>query len=97
MLRRVYISGPMTGVPDFNRPAFYNAAQRLRALGHHVENPAENAPPPCGSWEGWMRLAIGQLIRCNAIVMLDGWERSRSAVIEHRLARDLGIEVMAYG
>ena len=38
---RVYISGPMTGVPDLNRPAFDAAEKRLTAQGHFVINPAE--------------------------------------------------------
>ena len=38
---RLYLSGPMTGVPDNNRPAFDAAAKRLREQGHFVINPAE--------------------------------------------------------
>ena len=38
---RIYCSGPMTGVPDHNRPAFDAAAKRLREQGHFVINPAE--------------------------------------------------------
>ena len=38
---RIYISGPMTGKPDHNRPAFDAAAKRLREQGHFVINPAE--------------------------------------------------------
>jgi hypothetical protein len=38
---RVYIAGPMRGIKDFNFPAFYVAAAKLEAAGHHVFNPAE--------------------------------------------------------
>ena len=38
---RFYISGPMTSMPDHNIPAFRVAAERLRAEGHFVINPAE--------------------------------------------------------
>lgn len=86
MSTRIYIAGPMTGLPDFNYPAFHAEAARLRALGFHVESPAENAAPPCGSWAGYMRLAIAQLVTCDAICLLPGWSASRGACIEHGLA-----------
>lgn len=38
---RIFISGPMTGLPDHNFPAFEAAAKRLRDDGHFVINPAE--------------------------------------------------------
>ena len=37
----IYISGPMTGIADDNRPAFNRVAAKLRAMGHNCENPAE--------------------------------------------------------
>ena len=36
---RIYISGPMTNHPDFNRPAFDAAEKRLTAQGYFVINP----------------------------------------------------------
>jgi hypothetical protein len=40
-MKRIYIAGPMSGVPEFNFPAFNSAAARLRAQGHEVFNPAQ--------------------------------------------------------
>lgn len=40
---RVYISGPMTGLPNNNRIAFDAAAWRLRDMGHSVINPHDLA------------------------------------------------------
>lgn len=91
---RVFLSDPMTGLPGFNYDAFNAEAQRLRAFGYQVENPAENMPPPCKSWEGYMRISIAQLLKCNALALLPGWMESRGAIIERDLAMRLGMEVV---
>lgn len=91
---RVYISGPMTGIENFNYPAFHAAAAQLRAAGYVVENPAENPHPECRSWEGYMRIAVAQLAKCDRIVTLPGWQASRGAKVEVDLGLTLGMDVV---
>ena len=88
---RIYIAGPMTGLPDFNFPAFHAAAKHLRAQGHDVVNPAEISPDPLLSWEEWMRRDIPQLLTCEAIYLLPGWENSKGAWLEYAIANALKI------
>jgi hypothetical protein len=90
---RIYLAGPMSNLPDFNYPAFNAEAARLRYLGHHVENPAENPPPPCGTWLGYMRIAVAQLVTCDEVHMLPGWELSKGANAEFTLAVSLGLKI----
>lgn len=42
---RVYIAGPMTGIPQYNIPAFDHMAASLRQAGFEVINPAELDDP----------------------------------------------------
>ena len=91
---RIYVAGPMTGRPELNFPAFHAAAAELRALGHHVENPAEINADPAAKWLDCMRADIARLVTCDAVHMLPGWEKSRGANVEHGLAVGLGLQVI---
>jgi hypothetical protein len=44
MPKLLFISGPMTHMPNQNRDAFHEAAKRLRDHGYHVISPAELRP-----------------------------------------------------
>lgn len=90
---KIYVAGPMTGLPDCNYPAFNKAAAALRAAGHVVTNPAENPVPECGTWLGYMRMSIAQVATVDCVVLLAGWPRSRGARIEFLLAWLLGLSI----
>jgi len=88
----IYLSGPMTGLPNGNRPAFMEAAQALRARGFRVINPAEFGSPE-DDWYAAMRRDIRMLMDADAVVTLPGWERSRGARLEVYVACQLKMPV----
>lgn len=90
---RIYVAGPMTGLPALNFPAFHAEASRLRALGHDAINPAEINTDPNADWHQCMRADIAALVTCDAIQLLPGWRKSRGATLEHDIAVRLGLDV----
>ncbi len=90
---RVYVSGPMTGLPDLNFPAFAAMTANLRADGHTVTNPSE-INPDGGSWNDCMRRDIAALMDCDTVATLPGWLNSEGAVLEVTIAQRLGMKVV---
>jgi hypothetical protein len=90
----LYLAGPMTGLEDFNRPAFHAAARRLRAAGALVLNPAES-PEPCAApdWGDWMRGALTMMLTADGVALLPGAGGSRGAALECRVAHELAMPV----
>ena len=88
---KVYIAGPISGMPDLNKPEFADMADKLRKAGFDAVNPHET----CEGIEGWvecMKADIKQLMDCDYIILLDGWNNSRGCRIEIALCRELGIK-----
>ena len=94
MKKTTYISGPMTGLPDLNFPAFHAAEKKLADMGYDVRNPADVGEVPGKSWEWYMRQDLRMLCDCDAIYMLRGWQNSRGAHLELHIAHRLGMEVL---
>lgn len=90
-MAKVYIAGPMTGLPDYNRPAFFAAAKELAANGDTPLNPA--ILPDGLSQADYMAICIAMLQRADSIVMLDSWERSEGARAELSLAQKIGLRI----
>jgi hypothetical protein len=87
----LYLCGPMTGLPDHNKPAFAAAAEQLRAAGYMVVNPAGNGLPADAPWERHMRADIAEMVSCaDAVATLPGKHHSRGCRVEIPLALGLG-------
>lgn len=89
-MAKCYIAGPMTGYADLNYPVFHSVAERLRAMGFEVVSPAELNPIETPYREAMVKDILA-LIKCDHIVMLEGWEQSKGASLENHIAVVLGI------
>ena len=99
----LYIAGPMSGLPEFNYPAFHEAEERLLDVGYAVLNPANidalHNPEPGQpqEWDWYMRHALRQVLDADGIALLPGWEFSRGAKLERHIGRELGIPAWRVG
>lgn len=85
----VFISGPMTGLPEFNRPAFNHAAAELASQGLTVLNPA--IFPDGLEHHQYLAMTLVMLEQAEVIYLLEGWENSVGARAEVIRARELGL------
>ena len=98
---KVYIAGPMRGLPFLNYPAFHLAAMRLRDSGYIVLNPSELESffGPNGQIHDLIRRDVHVIVNelkppIDGIVLLPGWEKSVGARAEKHLAEWCGLWVM---
>lgn len=93
----VYVAGPMTGIVDFNYPAFNSAAIELSRRGLEVLNPVDseqhNHTGKPQTWEWYMRRALTMVLEANSICLLPGWQDSRGARLEVTVAEALGLDI----
>lgn len=98
MALTIYVCGPMSGLPEYNVPAFGAAAARLREKGWRVLSPVDigqdafgNNPdvPPAE----YLRADVRELVmHCSAIALLPGWEASVGARCEVVVALTIGLD-----
>lgn len=92
-LKSVYISGPMTGISDLNRPAFAWAEAQVIAAGLTPINP-HTLCDPSWDWQKCMRADVVALCACDALLLLPGWQNSNGAQLELHIAHRLGLVVL---
>ena len=106
LIGNVYISGPITGVENW-QDNFLAAEKELLELsgGFCVINPVtlsknveelfaklEKTP----DYTDYMRKDVKELSSCNAICMLPGWKRSKGARLEYRIAKILNMQILEF-
>ena len=102
MRKTIYIAGPMAGLPELNFPAFYQAEKKLMKDGWRVVNPARfdavfNVYNE--GIEGRMLDAVCEAERAaipylDAIYLLKGWENSKGATRELKVALEHNLEIV---
>ena len=88
---KLYLAGPMSGLPDFNYPTFDRYAKLLREKEFEVFNPAEAHNGETGlPLSKYFETDLPEVCRADAVAVLPGWRDSKGASIEVDLARHLG-------
>lgn len=67
----VYIAGPMSGLPEYNRPAFNTEALHQQQKGHVVLNPA--TLPDGLTQQQYMGICIEMVKIADEVIMLPNW------------------------
>lgn len=102
---RVYLAGPMTGLPRYGFDAFEAAAADVRALGATVWSPHERDlelgfdPERPIEEQGFdLRAAleadVQEVTRADVVALLPGWEASLGSMIELVTADAAGIPAL---
>lgn len=102
----------MTGLPDWNRKSFYDAAKQLTDLGYDVVNPLDLPepvlPPKDGEytyserWAAYLTRDIAFIHELaqgqgSCVLLLPGWENSKGSCLEAAVAQDEGLLVATLG
>lgn len=93
-MKRAYLSGPMSDVKDYDFD-FAIAEDIVEHAGYLTCNPARlGLVYPDAKWKEYIDIDLELLKRCDAIVLLKGWENSHGCRIELKFAEALGLEII---
>lgn len=83
----VFLSGPMTGLPDFNRKEFRRIEKELKKLYPHwiILNPA--ILPEGLEHHEYMKICTAMVKVADQVIALPGWEKSKGAIHEKKIAK----------
>lgn len=96
---KLYLAGPMRGLPESNFPAFDAATARLRFQLHEVFSPAERDRQDGVNCHNrdiayFMGVDLPEVCKADAVAVLPGWKQSQGCTIELAVADALGKPIL---
>lgn len=91
----VYISGPMSGLPDNNKPAFHLMEHILSQMACTVLSPAryKDRTEELLDYPEQMRRDIRMVCAANKVVVLDQYTGSKGVEVELAVAKAIGLTI----
>jgi hypothetical protein len=88
---KLYISGRIKDYSDYEKH-FAAATTWLQKMGHETVNPCDLKNDDF-TYADYMKQDIKDMLECDGIYMLLGWEQSAGARCEHHVASMCGLEI----
>lgn len=95
----VYVAGPYSATTVKGRSKNIKAAWKVgcqvATLGVYPVVPHMNTAhmDKLQDWQWWIDATLELMLRCNAVLMIEGWEASKGARGEEAMAKKVGIPV----